>query len=89
MIGAEGKLFQPLAFTKTFSLAAAVLLVGILLTDNWLPLGPAKGFLRNFAFVAILIGGLLTFFKCSRSTSTNQFCGGVSITKYSFFACQR
>jgi Cu(I)/Ag(I) efflux system membrane protein CusA/SilA len=43
--------------------AAAVLFVGILLTDDWLPLGPEKGFLRNFAFVAILIGGLLTFFQ--------------------------
>jgi Cu(I)/Ag(I) efflux system membrane protein CusA/SilA len=42
---------------------AAVLLVGILLTDGWLPLGPEKGFLRNFVFVAILIGGLLTFFQ--------------------------
>ncbi|HUS38823.1 MAG TPA: efflux RND transporter permease subunit, partial [Pirellulales bacterium] len=43
--------------------AAAVLFVGILLTGDWLPLGPEKGFLRNFAFVAILIGGLLTFFQ--------------------------
>ena len=138
MIGAEGKLFKPLAFTKTFALAASVIvaltiippaahilfttkvssralkqvlyvgliaagvgigiwlawwaglivgalgvyklveeslperqshgrnacgpaarswrgsgraLVGILLTDDWLPLGPEKGFLRNFAFV--------------------------------------
>ena len=34
MIGAEGKLFQPLAFTKTFALAAAVLIVGILLDDD-------------------------------------------------------
>ncbi len=42
---------------------AAVLLVGILLTDGWLPLGPEKGFLRNFLFVAVLIGGLLTFFQ--------------------------
>ena len=42
---------------------AAVLFVGILLTDDWLPLGPEKGFLRNFAFVAILIGGLLAFFQ--------------------------
>ncbi len=42
---------------------AAVLLVGILLTDDWLPLGPEKGFLRNFAFVAMLIGGLLAFFQ--------------------------
>lgn len=41
----------------------AVLLVGIFLTEGWLPLGPEKGFLRNFVFVAILIGGLLTFFQ--------------------------
>jgi hypothetical protein len=26
-------------------------------------LGPEKGFLRNFAFVAVMIGGLLTFFQ--------------------------
>jgi Cu(I)/Ag(I) efflux system membrane protein CusA/SilA len=43
--------------------AAAVLFVGILLTGGWLPLGPEKGLLRNFAFVAILIGGLLTCFQ--------------------------
>ncbi len=42
---------------------AAVLFVGILLTDDWLPLGPKAGFLRNFAFVALLIGGLLAFFQ--------------------------
>jgi len=42
---------------------AAVLLVGTLLTDGWLPLGPEKGFLRNFIFVGVLIGGLLTFFQ--------------------------
>jgi Cu(I)/Ag(I) efflux system membrane protein CusA/SilA len=42
---------------------AAVLFVGILLTEDWLPLGPDKGFVRNFAFVALLIGGLLAFFQ--------------------------
>lgn len=144
MIGAEGKLFKPLAFTKTFALAAsvivaltiippcahmlftgrfkseklrryslialivagagvavwlvwwagailvglgiyhlaepyiperfrriapwiasgvAILLVGVLLTDHWLPLGPDKGMLRNLVFVASLIGGLLLFFQ--------------------------
>jgi Cu(I)/Ag(I) efflux system membrane protein CusA/SilA len=41
----------------------AVLLVGIILTNHWLPLGPDKGTIRNFIFVALLIGGLLTFFK--------------------------
>ncbi|HBA82885.1 MAG TPA: acriflavine resistance protein B [Verrucomicrobia bacterium] len=34
----------------------AILLVGILLTEHWMPLGPAKGFLRNFIFVGLLIG---------------------------------
>ena len=42
---------------------AAVLLVGILLTKEWQPLGPERGLLRNFAFVALLIGGLLAFFQ--------------------------
>jgi Cu(I)/Ag(I) efflux system membrane protein CusA/SilA len=43
------------------SLAAAVV-VGVLLTEHWLPLGPEKGLIRNLLFVAILIGGLLLFF---------------------------
>ncbi|MFH1923564.1 MAG: efflux RND transporter permease subunit, partial [Planctomycetota bacterium] len=42
---------------------AAVLLVGTLLTEHWLPLGPEKGLFRNLVFVAALIGGLLAFFK--------------------------
>ncbi|MBN2313541.1 MAG: efflux RND transporter permease subunit, partial [Sedimentisphaerales bacterium] len=41
----------------------AIVLVGIILTGYWLPLGPAKGMIRNFVFVALLIGGLLLFFK--------------------------
>jgi copper/silver efflux system protein len=134
MIGAEGKLFKPLAFTKTFALIASilialtilpvmaytffkhrknggsaggvappensvskgganspsepptdrrlakiktiilrnmaslpilvtVLLLGILLTKTWEPLGPERGFVRNMVFVALLIAGLLGFFK--------------------------
>ncbi len=42
---------------------AAVVLVGILLTEDWLPLGPQKGLLRNLVFVAVCIGGLLGFFQ--------------------------
>ena len=42
--------------------AAAVLTVVFLLTAHWLPLGPDKGFVRNFIFIAILVGGLLAFF---------------------------
>ena len=41
----------------------AIIVVGIILTDHWLPLGPAKGLIRNLIFVALLIGGLLLFFK--------------------------
>jgi Cu(I)/Ag(I) efflux system membrane protein CusA/SilA len=40
----------------------AMLVVGVLLTDHWLPLGPDKGLLRNLLFVGLLIGGLLGFF---------------------------
>ncbi len=43
--------------------ALAIILVGIILTSHWLPLGPAKGMIRNIIFVALLIGGLLLFFK--------------------------
>jgi len=42
--------------------AAAVLVVVFLLTAHWLPLGPEKGFARNFIFIAVLVGGLLAFF---------------------------
>ena len=41
----------------------AIVVVGIILTGHWLPLGPAKGLIRNLIFVALLIGGLLLFFK--------------------------
>ncbi len=40
----------------------AIAVVGVLLTDHWLPLGPEKGLLRNLMFVGMLIGGLLGFF---------------------------
>ena len=43
--------------------AVAVLVVGVYLTDHWEPLGPELGFVRNFVFVGVLIGGLLLFFQ--------------------------
>ncbi len=43
--------------------AAAVVLVGIILTNHWLPLGSDRGMVRNLVFVALLIGGLLLFFR--------------------------
>ncbi|HRA86734.1 MAG TPA: efflux RND transporter permease subunit [Planctomycetaceae bacterium] len=55
----------PVAYHKYAPYAAsalAVLVVGVLLTDHWLPLGPEKGMIRNLMFVGLLIGGLLGFF---------------------------
>ncbi len=43
--------------------ALAVVLVGIILASHWLPLGSDKGLVRNLVFVALLIGGLLLFFR--------------------------
>ena len=43
-----------------------VLLVGVLLTRYWEPLGPQRGLVRNFVFVAVLAGGLLGFFELVR-----------------------
>ena len=40
----------------------AIALVGIILTLDWLPMGPAKGPILNIIFVVILVGGLLSFF---------------------------
>eukprot|EP00913_Durusdinium_trenchii_P005619 g5237.t1 len=43
--------------------AAAVGIVGMLLAEHWLPLGPEKGLVKNLIFVAVLLGGLLLFFQ--------------------------
>ncbi len=40
----------------------AVVMVGLILTEHWLPLGPDKGFILNLLFVTLLIGGLLFAF---------------------------
>jgi Cu(I)/Ag(I) efflux system membrane protein CusA/SilA len=39
------------------------LVVAVLLTEHWLPLGPEKGLLRNLIFVATMIGGLLLAYQ--------------------------
>lgn len=41
----------------------AILLVIVLLANHWVPLGPDKGTLRNLIFVAVMIIGVLLFFK--------------------------
>ncbi len=40
----------------------AVVMVALILTEHWLPLGPGKGMLLNFLFVALCLGGLLYLF---------------------------
>ncbi|MFQ6036424.1 MAG: efflux RND transporter permease subunit, partial [Sedimentisphaerales bacterium] len=50
--------------------AIATVLVGVILTNHWLPLGPVKGLIRNLIFVSLLIGGLLIFFKIFQSFYT-------------------
>ena len=104
MEAAEGKLFKPLAYTKTFALVSSLVLaltlmpavahlfmgrrlgrgipipsrwrstmsrwslvitvvvVGLVLTTSWLPLGPEKGVLVNALFIFAIIGGILGFF---------------------------
>ncbi len=49
-------------FTPWMANALVVVAVGILLTNNWMPLGLQAGFARNFILVAVLIGGLLGSF---------------------------
>lgn len=106
MIGREGKLFHPLAFTKTFALIASILIalallppmchlllsgrrrktwrwlpdrymkigritlslcialvVAGILADQWQPLGRDHAFVVNFAFVVLVVGGLLLVFR--------------------------
>ncbi len=46
--------------------AAAIIFVAVLLTKDWLPLGPELGLARNLIFVAATVGGLLGFFYVFR-----------------------
>jgi len=39
-----------------------IFLVGVIISVYWEPLGPARGSIRNFLFVALVVGGLLLFF---------------------------
>jgi Cu(I)/Ag(I) efflux system membrane protein CusA/SilA len=51
------------SFLPLIANAIAVVLVGIILANHWLPLGSERGAVRNLVFVACLIGGLLLFFR--------------------------
>jgi Cu(I)/Ag(I) efflux system membrane protein CusA/SilA len=103
MVGAEGKLFRPLAFTKTFALIASIMIaltllpplahlliarrrrqwlptsvskwsrvvislaaaiiVAWFLAGQWKPLGQGRPIVINFAFVVLLVGGVLLAFR--------------------------
>jgi len=39
-----------------------VIIVGAFLADHWMPLGPDRGLIANFLFVAVLIGSILFLF---------------------------
>jgi copper/silver efflux system protein len=41
----------------------AIVMVGVFLGNYWEPLGSERGGIRNFIFVAVLMGGLLAFFR--------------------------
>ncbi len=43
--------------------AVAVVVVGILLTEHWMPMGPEAGMTRNLLFVTGAVGSLLLFFQ--------------------------
>lgn len=65
MVAAEGKLFRPLAFTKSFALLSAILVSIILLPPfaHWLfSFKPPKAILRKIINGAALIGGIVCLF---------------------------
>ncbi len=43
-----------------------IILVGVIFTNHWLPLGPEKGFFENALFVLLLLGGFLFCFKLTQ-----------------------
>jgi Cu(I)/Ag(I) efflux system membrane protein CusA/SilA len=54
-------------FKKGMNFLAA-LVIAVILTRHWLPLGPEKGLAVNLIFVLVLIGGVLGFFALFQRT---------------------
>jgi Cu(I)/Ag(I) efflux system membrane protein CusA/SilA len=48
---------------RLFSNFAVALGVAVILSVYWIPLGVEKGWVRNFIFVAIILGGILAVFR--------------------------
>ena len=65
MIGAEGKLFRPLAFTKTFALTASIIVALFLIPPFAAFLFRRKSIKKSFSFIiniALIIAGILGLF---------------------------
>nr|WP_299035512.1 efflux RND transporter permease subunit [uncultured Tenacibaculum sp.] len=65
MIGAEGKLFRPLAFTKTFALIAAIIVALFLIPPFAAVLFRKRDLTKNFKYVlngVLLVLGITAFF---------------------------
>jgi copper/silver efflux system protein len=52
-----------LKIAPLLAVATALLIVGWILTERWLPLGPERGFFRNLIFVFLMVGGALLLFR--------------------------
>lgn len=50
-------------FTPWLANALVVVVVGVLLTKDWMPMGIQAGFARNFILVAVFVGGLLGLYR--------------------------
>ncbi|MFT5646094.1 MAG: Cu(I)/Ag(I) efflux system membrane protein CusA/SilA [Aureispira sp.] len=62
MIGAEGKLFRPLAFTKTFALTASIIVALFLIPPFAAFLFRKKSIKKNFSYIinaALILAGLI------------------------------
>ena len=62
MIGAEGKLFRPLAFTKTFALTASIIVALFLIPPFAAFLFRRKSIKKNFSYIinaALILAGIL------------------------------
>ncbi len=62
MIGAEGKLFRPLAFTKTFALTASIIVALFLIPPFAAFLFRRKSIKKNFSYIinaALILAGLI------------------------------
>jgi Cu(I)/Ag(I) efflux system membrane protein CusA/SilA len=67
MVAAEGKLFKPLAFTKTFALVASIITALLIIPPYahlLLTKKPSRG-LKKFLSLALVAGGILTIFLLS------------------------